>query len=653
MQTPSPSPLPFSCASEDQASIANRSVLVILGASGDLTKRLLMPALYNLACDGLLPEEFAIIGMARREWTHEVFRELQRADIEKFKTRKAVDPERWAWLESRLYYCQGEFGDAAAYSRLKTMVQEVGARVGATGNTLLYLAISPDQFDEVNQQLDAAGFPQLPGQKRIIVEKPFGKDLSSAIALNQSLLSKWREDQIYRIDHYLGKETVQNLLAFRIANGIFAPLWTAEHIDHIQISAMETVGVETRGDYYDKSGVIRDMIQNHLFQMLAYICMDLPKSLDPSVVRDEKSRLLKSVRMLDRAAVDRDCVRGQYGPSEKGDGTKIKGYRQEDKVNPESNMETYAALKLHLDNDRWRGMPVYLRSGKSLWKRGTEIVVHFKPASQSLVANTPAAGSIEANKLIFHIQPVQAVEMLMQAKRPGPTFVLQDAGMRFDYAETFEASRGTGYEVLLYSAMNGDPTLFSRTDFVETSWQIVQPVLDAWSTTKATEYPNYNSGTWGPRAANQLLTRDGRHWHEVLNRDILARCSLFKVDSPVFLNNVMLALKPMAVEAGATICEYGERKCEMYFICQGEAEILDAAGEPIDKIREGSFFGEMSLVFNEPRTATVRAIRPCDLLILDGNDYHRIVRDFPDAEKEIRRIAEERRAANTAKKPQG
>ncbi len=637
------------CADTTQAAVANRNLLVILGASGDLTKRLLVPALYNLARDGLLPEEFAVIGMARRDLGVEGFRRGLREDFEKFKTTDGIDPQVWDWLAARMHYVAGDFTDPAAYWRLKDAVREVGERYRATGNTLLYMAISPDQFDLVNRQLDAAGFPRLPGQKRIIVEKPFGKDLESARALNAALLATWREDEIYRIDHYLGKETVQNLLAFRVANGIFAPLWNAEHIDHIQISAMETVGVETRGDYYEKSGVIRDMIQNHLMQMLAYICMELPSSLDPAVVREEKSRLLNSVRLLEVDDVRTDCVRGQYGDGVKADGSPAVGYRQEPKVAADSNTETYAAVKLHIDNERWQGMPVFLRSGKSLWKRGTEIVVQFKPAPSALVANTPAAGSIEPNLIIFHIQPIQGVEIRMQAKRPGPTLLLQRAGMRFDYKETFEASRGTGYEVLLYSAMNNDPTLFSRTDFVERSWEIVQPILDLWSQERALDYPNYHAGTWGPRMANQLLQRDGRHWHEILTKDVLKRSSIFATAPDVLLNNLMLALRPMAIGAETVVAQHGEVKCEMYFVCRGELEALDEQHRRIGLVRTGEFFGEMSLVFNQPRSATVRSLRSCDLFVLDGDDFHRIVRDFPEAEEEFKRIALERQAANAAR----
>ena len=607
-------------------------VLVILGASGDLTKRLLVPALYNLACDGLLPEGFAVVGMARRPLSSEEFRGQLGRDLRTFTTRREFDADRWEWLESRIHYVSGDFADGAAYRRLADKVREVGVESGAAGNTLLYLAISPELFEAVNGHLDEAGFTRFDGRRAIVVEKPFGKDLDSAIALNRALLARWREEEIYRIDHYLGKETVQNLLAFRMANGIFAPLWNADHIDHIQISAAETVGVETRGEYYDKTGVVRDMLQNHLLQMLAYVCMEPPESLDPNAVRDAKSRLLAAVRPLDRSAVERECVRGQYGPGRKADGGVAVGYREEPKVDPRSDTETYAALTLHLDNDRWRGMPVYLRSGKSLWKRGTEIVVEFKPG-----ATGPAMG--EPNRLIFHIQPTQGVEIRMQAKRPGPVFSLQPAGMRFDYAETFEASRGTGYEVLLYSGLNGDPTLFSRTDFVETAWRIVQPALDVWRTTPADDFPNYPAGSWGPRAAHELLERSGHLWHECLTRDVLARGPLFRAAPPLLLANLLLAFRPLAVAAGDVVITRGAVEDEMYFVCSGRLAVGDAADRSVGEIGAGEFCGEMALLYRQPRSATVRAVEPSDLLVLDGTAFRRILADFPGFEAELRRIS--------------
>ena len=631
-------------AATSAAKPAAPGVLVILGASGDLTKRLLMPALLNLACDRLLPDGFAVVGMGRDELSTEDFRARLRTDIAKFCTRPNLDQERWSWLESRIHYLAGDFDDADAFTRLRTLVDAVGAEVGAAGNTLLYLAISPDFFALVNRQLDAAGFTRTEGSRRIIVEKPFGRDLDSARALNQSLLAHWPEEEIYRIDHYLGKETVQNLLAFRLANGMFAPLWNGRHIDHIQISATETVGVETRGGYYDRTGVVRDMIQNHLLQMMAYVCMEPPVSLDPAAVRDAKSELLASVRQLEEGDVADACVRGQYGAGKKADGSAAVAYRAEPAVDPQSNTETFAAIRLHVDNDRWQGMPVYLRSGKSLWKRGTEIVVQFRPDTAATTGVDPAGGAAEGNLLVFHIQPFQGVEIRMQAKRPGPLFTLQRAGMRFDYADAFDAARGTGYEVLLYSALNGDPTLFSRTDFVETAWEIVQPVLDAWAATPATDFPNYVAGTWGPRAASDLLARDGRHWHEILNRDLLARTAFFAEAPALVLNNLLPAFRPLAAEAGESIVAAGAHDDEMYFVCRGELEAIGADGSRLGVLREGEFFGEMAVLFDQPRAATVRAITPCDLLVLDGDEFRRIVNDFPAVAAEFHRIAEGRRS---------
>jgi len=631
-------------AATSSAQPAAPGVLVILGASGDLTKRLLMPALLNLACDRLLPEGFAIVGMGRDELSTEEFRARLRGDIANFGTRPTFDQERWNWLESRIHYVAGDFDDAGAFTRLRALVDTVASEVQAAGNTLLYLAISPDFFALVNRQLDVAGFTRMEGSRRIIVEKPFGRDLDSARALNQSLLAHWPEEEIYRIDHYLGKETVQNLLAFRLANGMFAPLWNARHIDHIQISATETVGVETRGGYYDRTGVVRDMIQNHLLQMMSYVCMEPPASLDPRAVRDAKSELLASVRQLEEGDVAAACVRGQYGAGKKADGSAAVAYRSEPAVDPQSNTETFAALRLHVDNDRWQGMPVYLRSGKSLWKRGTEIVVQFRPDAAATAGVDPAGGAAEGNLLVFHIQPFQGVEIRMQAKRPGPLFTLQRAGMRFDYADAFDAARGTGYEVLLYSAFNADPTLFSRTDFVETAWEIVQPVLDAWAATPAADFPNYAAGTWGPRAASDLLGRDGRHWHEILNRDVIARTAFFAEAPALVLNNLLPAFRPVAVAAGETVVEAGALDDEMYFVCRGELEAVGADGVRLGLLGEGDFFGEMAVLFDQPRAATVRATTPCDLLVLDGDEFRRIVNDFPAVAAEFRRLAEGRRS---------
>jgi glucose-6-phosphate 1-dehydrogenase len=452
--------------------------MVIFGASGDLTKRLLMPALYNLLCDELLPSQFAIVGMAMDELTTDNFRERMTRDIQTFNTRKDFDAKAWDRLCSRLHYIPGKFGDEAAFARLHEQVTRLDTQHQARGNVLFYMATPPSVFGLISVNLDKAGFTQMPGWKRIIVEKPFGTDLPSARALNQQILSHWEEIQIYRVDHYLGKETVQNVLAFRFANEMFEPLWNREHIDHIQFTVSEAVSVEGRGGYYDRSGVLRDMIQNHMFQMLAYVCMEPPTSFEADDIRNEKAKVLRAIRVYTPEQALASTVRGQYGPGKKVDGKSCPAYREEPDVNPQSNTETFAAVRLFIDNWRWEGVPVYLRSGKALWKRGTEVVVQFKKAPSVLFRGT-AVPKLSANRLIFHIQPDQAIEVFFQAKTPGPVMRLQPVNMRFSYGEAFAASPGTGYEVMIYSCMTGDATLFSRTDLVETAWRIAQPILDA------------------------------------------------------------------------------------------------------------------------------------------------------------------------------
>lgn len=622
-------------------------VLVVLGATGDLTKRLLLPAIYNLACDGLLSDSFAIVGMSRSQITTADFRRQQRGDIRKFATRESFDSDKWDWLESRLHYCAGDFGDPASFVRLRQMVAEVDGQLNCSGNTLCYLALPPEQFGPVARRLGEAGFTAGPGWSRLIVEKPFGKDLKSAQALNQELLTAWHEDQIYRIDHYLGKETVQNLLAFRFANSIFEPIWNKNSIDHIQISVMETVGVEGRGGYYDKSGALRDMVQNHILQMLACICMEPPVSFEPNALRDEKCKALQAVETPSAEDVKRDCVRAQYGAGLESDGTARVAYRQEPTVNPASTTETFAALKLNLKSWRWEGVPVYVRSGKSLWKRGTEITVQFKAIPHAMFRGTPSAEAVQPNLLVFHIQPDQAVEFRLQAKHPGALLTLQNVDMRFDYASNFSAHRGTGYEVLIYSAMNGDATLFSRTDFAEAAWRIVQPILDAWAVSDGTELPTYTAGSWGPRAAFDLLARDGRRWHETATASVLSRNSIFGHANPQLLKALSLALQPRFVDGGQTVVKEGDPTQEMYYICRGELEVIDCSGQRIAKLGEGDFFGEIGLLFDQRRNATVRTLGPCDLFILDRADFYRIVKDYPDMEAELRAIAAKRIACQS------
>src|SRR5262249_38378802 len=367
------------------------------------------------------------------------------------------------------------------------------------------------------------------------------------------ILASWDESQIYRIDHYLGKETVQNLLAFRFSNGIYEPLWNKNHIDHIQFNVTEVVDVEGRGGYYDGAGVLRGMMQNHMFQMLAYLCMEPPSSFEPDDVRNEKAKVLQAVRILKPEEVPAVSVRGQYGPSPDDKGNVVKpGYRQGPGGKPASETETVGAHKMFIDNWRWEGVPIYLRSGKALWKRGTEIVVQFRKAPLAIFRGT-TVDRLSANRIIFHIQPRQAIETLFQAKVPGPRMELQTVHMRFEYGESFKAARYTGYEVMIYSCMNGDPTLFSRTDFVEAAWRVAQPILGYWSSPPATEFPNYQRGTWGPRTASDLIEKDGRRWFEVITTEVLEKCDLFKGADRVFLNALVMALRPVVAAEGETI----------------------------------------------------------------------------------------------------
>src|SRR5262245_1690306 len=483
-------------------------VMLIFGASGDLTRRLLVPALYNLACDGLLARQFALLGAAMDPLTTVAFRERMSADIKQFHTRKAFDQAVWDDLVGRFHYLPAGFADLNAFEKLTTEVARLDAEYQAAGNVLFYFATAPRFFGLLCEQLHRAGFKEGPGWKRIIVEKPFGTDLESARQLNREVLAHWGEDQIYRVDHYLGKETVQNILSFRFSNGMFEPLWNRHFIDNIQFNVAEAVDVEGRGGYYDRAGVVRDMMQNHMFQMLAYLCMEVPASFDAHAIRNEKSKLLQSVRVYTPEEVARYAVRGQYGPQLGAQNEVVKpGYRQEKDVDPQSKTETFAAARFHIDNGRWEGVPIYLRSGKALWKRGTEIIVEFRTAPEVIFRNTPVR-ELAPNRLIFHIQPYQGIEVQFQAKTPGPTLQLQPVKMRFDYGEAFRASRYTGYEVMIYACSHGDGTLFSRGDLVEAAWRVAQPIIDHWKSAPA-EFPNYARGSWGPKAASDLIEQDG------------------------------------------------------------------------------------------------------------------------------------------------
>jgi len=619
-------------------------VMVIFGASGDLTKRLLVPALYNLACDDLLSDNFAVLGTGRSKISNEEFRESMGGEengLRAFHTRKEFDEEACDKLLSRFHFASANL-DPEDFKQLKKTVEELDKKYQAGGNVLFYFAMAPRFFGSICENLYKAGFQDGEGWKRIIVEKPFGTDLQSALDLNEDILKHWDESQIYRVDHYLGKETVQNLLAFRFSNGMFEPLWNKNHIDNIQFNVCEAVDVQGRGGYYDHSGVLRDMMQNHMFQMLAYLCMESPGSFESDSIRNEKAKLLESVRVYDKDEVPDYVVRGQYGPSFKDDGEVDKpGYRQEDDVNPESNTETFAAAKLQIDNWRWEGVPIYLRSGKALWKRGTEIVVEFKKAPEKIFKGT-GIENLSANRLVFHIQPYQAIELLFQAKTPGPTMQLQSVDMEFNYGDAFKASRYTGYEVMIYSCTRGDATLFSRGDLVEAAWQIAQPLLDHWEETPAKDFPNYTRNSWGPKSAYELLEKDGRRWFEVVTPDVLEESPMFKGADPLLLNAVILALRPGAAAEGEMIIQHGDIANEMYFICRGEVEVLDASGKAVHTLKDGDFFGEIGVLMATTRTASIRAKTLCDLFVLTKADFSRILQDHPQFAESMMKVAKER-----------
>jgi len=620
-------------------------VMVVFGASGDLTRRLLVPALYNLHCDGLLAANTAVLGVGRGAMSDEEFRDRMGSaedGLRAFHTRKEFDAAAAASLLSRFHYASANI-DVADFRKLKDVVAGLDRRCGSGGNVLFYFAMAPKFFGPLCDALHEAGFKEGPGWKRIIVEKPFGTDLESALTLNREILAHWDESQIFRVDHYLGKETVQNLLAFRFSNGMFEPLWNASFIDNIQFNVCESVDVQGRGGYYDGSGVLRDMIQNHMFQMLAYLCMEPPGSFRADAIRNEKAKLLESVRVLRPEEVPDNVVRGQYGPQLDDQGNVVKaGYRQEKDVDPASSTETFAAMRLFIDNWRWQGVPIYLRSGKALWKRGTEIVVQFKTPPEAMFRGTPVE-ELEPNRLVFHIQPFQGIELLFQAKIPGPALQLQEVDMSFSYGDAFRASRYTGYEVMLYSCTRGDATLFSRGDLVEAAWRIAQPVLDWWKAHPAGDaFPNYMRGSWGPPAASDFIERDGRRWYEVITPEVLEKSPMFAGADPLLLQSVILALGADSAEAGTTIIRAGDPASEMYLISRGEVDVLDRDGRHLQTLRDGDFFGEIGLLLATPRTATVVAKTQCDLFVLRKPDFQRILRDHRQFAETMTTVARER-----------
>jgi len=486
--------------------------VVIFGASGDLTRRKLLPALWNLHMEGRLPDGFSVIGMARTPKTDESFRAEARESVAKYSRFRDLDAEEWRQFEAGLFYLEGKYATPESYTQLSALLDRLCDERGSCGNRLYYLATPPSGYVEIVQQLGQAGLARPEegaGWSRIIVEKPFGRDLESARVLNAELKGVFAERQIYRIDHYLGKETVQNLLVFRFANGIFEPIWNQHYVDHVQISVAEALGVEGRGAYYEEAGALRDMVQNHLMQVMCLVAMEAPVSLDTRSVRNEKVKVLDAIRPITEAEAAEWTVRGQYAAGE-ADGGSVPGYLEEKGVSPTSATETYAAVKLMVDNWRWAGVPFYLRSGKRLPSRVTEVSIHFRAAPHLLFRGF-GNDEPERNVLTVRVQPNESIALRFGVKVPGAGMDIQPMTMKFDYSEEFHAEPPEAYERLLLDCMLGDTTLFSRDDWMERSWELMDPILRAWKAT-AGALPQYPAGTWGPEEADALLARDGRAW---------------------------------------------------------------------------------------------------------------------------------------------
>jgi glucose-6-phosphate 1-dehydrogenase len=494
-------------AAQSAERIPEPTAVVIFGASGDLTKRKLLPALYHLEQPGLLPSEFAVVGVARRPLQDE-FRKDMRDGILQFGGVKEGDSRLDEFMAKVSYHAMN-FDDAEGYGKLKTLLESIDEKQGTKGNRLFYLATAPEYFADIIEQLGNHGMakPQH-GKVHTIIEKPFGHDLASARALNDEVNKVFAEDQIFRIDHYLGKETVQNILVFRFANGIFEPVWNRNYVDHVQITAAEDIGIEGRGPFYEKAGALRDVVQNHVMELLSFVALEPPISFEADAMRREKVKVWRAIQQIHPL----DTVRGQYGPG-KTDGKDVKGYRQEDRVDPNSSTETYAALKIGIENWRWAGVPFYLRAGKRMAKRATEITVQFKQPPQLLFKNQSGpCRELQPNLITMRIQPDEGISLRFGAKVPSPNMEVCPVNMNFSYADAFGKSSANGYERLLLDAMLGDATLFAHRDGVETTWALLTPVLEHWANTKPKGFPNYAAGTWGPEAADELLARDGRVW---------------------------------------------------------------------------------------------------------------------------------------------
>ncbi len=493
-------------------------VFVLFGATGDLTHRKIVPALYSLHEQKLLPDPFVILAFARRDKDDATFREDLRAAVKEFAPKLPADGPEWDSFAQNVFYLRSTLDDPQGYQRLSERLKQLDAERGMRGNRLFYLATPPDNFSEIIQHLGEAGLNKpghADGWARLIIEKPFGYDLESARKLNAELNAVFSEDQVYRIDHYLGKETVQNILVLRFANQIFEPLWNQKYIDHVQITVAETLGMEGRGSYFDQAGITRDMVQNHALQVLTLIAMEPPVALAADAVRDEKVKVLKCIRPFTPEDVAQYTVRGQYGPgaiqTDKG-AEQVPGYRQEEGVDPHSTTETFAAFRFALENWRWAGVPFYVQAGKRLPRRATEVFIRFKAIPEVLFARL-ACADVRPNVLTIRIQPDEGASLEISSKAPGPQMKVEPVRMNFQYGSSFKAPIRDAYERLILDAVRGDASLFARNDEVEAAWSVVTPILDAWRNLSCPLFPNYAAGTWGPETANALLT-EGRAWHK-------------------------------------------------------------------------------------------------------------------------------------------
>jgi glucose-6-phosphate 1-dehydrogenase len=503
-----------------QAAESKPTAIVIFGASGDLTHRKLMPALYNLAYGRLLPGRFAVIGVARSEKSDASFRAELREAVANFSRRKPIDAALWTEFEKGISYVRGSVSDPATFQTLRERLDRAAADAPEGQNRLFYLAVPPSEFGPIVEGLRAAQLvapasaapgPARGGSERVVFEKPFGHDLASARGLNDAISTAFDESHVFRIDHYLGKETVQNLLVFRFANSLFEPLWGRSHVDHVQITVAEDIGVEGRGRFYEQTGITRDIVENHVMQLLCLTAMEPPISLAADAVRDEKVKVLKSLRPMERSEVARNAVRGQYGVGVVG-GQGVPAYRQEKDVSPESRVETYVAMKVMIDNWRWSGVPFYVRAGKRLARRLTEIAITFREVPHTLFRAQD--GGITPNVLVLRIQPDEGIALGFISKEPGQQTIPRDVAMDFSYGTAFGSNTPEAYERLLIDAMRGDATLFTRRDEIEQQWSYIEQALDAWGADGNPTPPIYAAGSWGPEQADHLLARDGRSWRK-------------------------------------------------------------------------------------------------------------------------------------------